>query len=97
MWSSIHARGYTLVIIITLVLAVVYGPHHRVSTRLVGTNVTSQVVRCPSRLVCPPVMVEVHTVLLPPVSGISQGGGGDGGQGRGGSGGGAGLGAGYGR
>ena len=65
MWSSIHARGYTLVIIITLVFAVVYGPHHHVTTRLVGTTVTSQIVRCPSRVMCPPVIVDVHTVLLP--------------------------------
>ncbi len=74
MWSSIHARGYTLVIIITLVFAVVYGPHHHVTTRLVGASETSQIVQCPSRLMCPPVIVDVHTVLLPGEGPAAQGG-----------------------
>ncbi len=77
MWSSIHARGYTLIIIITLVFAVVYGAHHHVTTRLVGTTVTSQIVQCPSRLMCPPVIVDVHTVLLAGDGPTAQGGLGD--------------------
>jgi len=77
MWSSIHARGYTLIIIITLVFAVVYGPHHHTTTRLVGTTVTSQIVQCTSRRICPPVIVDVHTVLLPGDGPAGQGGVGD--------------------
>jgi hypothetical protein len=83
MWSSIHAKGYTLIIIITLVFAVVYGPHHHVTTRLVGTTVTSQIVQCPSRLTCPPVIVDVRAVLLPGDGPAARGGVGD--TGRGGS------------
>ena len=45
MWSSVHAKGYTLVIVVTIFLAVWNDGHHTKS-KIVGETRTAQLVQC---------------------------------------------------
>lgn len=74
MWSSVHAKGYTLLVIITLVFAVIWGGHHHSRTVLVGTTVTSQLIKCQSHEFCPPEIVRTHAVYVTVPNAGSTGG-----------------------
>jgi hypothetical protein len=76
MWSSIHARSYTLLIIITLFYAVFSNGHHHATVTLAGQTQSSQRVQC-QQSDCPPATVVVHTVTTPAGDG-SDGAGGSG-------------------
>lgn len=64
MFSSVHARGYTLLIIFTLFFAVVVS-HHHAKYVLVRQTVTEQKVACVAHRACPPVRVEFRKVYIP--------------------------------
>ena len=63
MFSSVHARGYTLLIVITLFFAAVTRHHHTEYVQ-VRRTVTEQKVACVRHDPCPPVRVEIHKVYL---------------------------------
>jgi len=64
--SSVHVRGYTLLIIITLFFAAFSVGHHKPKQyRLVNQTVTTQKVACQRHRSCPAVQVEVRRVYLP--------------------------------
>ena len=89
MWSSVHARGYTLVILITIFLSV-WNDGHQTNSRVVGETRTTQLVECQAGSPCPEVSTVVNTVTTT----VPDPGGGDG---RGGSGQGQGQGEGQGQ
>ena len=60
---SVHTRGYTLVIVITLFFAVLTRGHDSGRhERLVGSRVTEQKVPCVAHHPCPAVQVKVNRV-----------------------------------
>ena len=67
MWSSVHTRGYTILLVVTLVFAV-FTHHGRSTTRLVNVTTNEQRVACVTGQPCPPVRVVVNTVTVPAAS-----------------------------
>jgi len=62
---SVHTRGYTLVIVITMIFAVFTRGHDsRQHVRPMGETMTEQKVACVSHHPCPLVQVKVNRVYL---------------------------------